>query len=83
MSSLSDKEGMESLKKNEEKLTHKFNTCITLLKDIEYVVKSNTSAWKNIYEQQKPSDYVLQVDERDAEEQLLVYLKLLHLMDYH
>ena len=38
MSSLSDKEVKESLKKNEEKLTLRFNTCLILMNSVEDVV---------------------------------------------
>ena len=37
---LNDKEVKESLKKNEEKLTLRFNTCLILMKDIKHVVRS-------------------------------------------
>ena len=32
----------KSLKDNENKMTQKFNTCLVLMKDIEYVVKNAT-----------------------------------------
>ena len=49
MLSLNEKEVKESLKMNEKKITSEFNTCLILLKDIESMVKSNTTIWKNIY----------------------------------
>ena len=66
--SLSDKEVKESLKKNEQKLTPKFNTFLIFLKDIQSVVKSNTTTWKNIYGLHKPSEFLVQVDDKDVEE---------------
>ena len=68
MPNVTDKEVKEYLKKNEKKLTPKFNTCLILLKDIESMVKSNTTTWKNIYRWHKPSDYVVQVDDKYVEE---------------
>lgn len=52
MPSLSDKEVKESMKKNEEKHTLKFNTCMILVNDIEHVVKTTTTTWKNVYKLQ-------------------------------
>ena len=49
MPSLSDKEVKESLKKNEETITLRFNTYLILLNDIEHVIKNATNTWKNIY----------------------------------
>lgn len=69
MSSLSEKEVKESLKKNEKKFTLKFNTCLILLKDIESLVKSNATTWKNIYGLHKSSDFVVQVDDKDGEDE--------------
>ena len=48
MLSLDDKDVKESLKKNEENLTLRFNTCHILLNDIEHVEKNATNPWKNI-----------------------------------
>ena len=48
MSSLSDKELKESMKKNEENITLKFNTCMILVHDIEHVVETATTTWKNV-----------------------------------
>ena len=59
MLSLSDKEVKESLKKNEEKLTLKFNTCMILINDIEHVVKNATNTWKSIYNLHKKSYFLL------------------------
>lgn len=67
MPNLSDKEVRESLKKNEKKLTPKFDALLILSKDIESVVKSSTIAWKNIYGLHKPSDNVVQIDDKDGE----------------
>ena len=49
MPSLSDKEVKESTKKNEEKLTLKFNTCMILVNGIEHVVTTTSTTWNNIH----------------------------------
>ena len=67
MPSLNNKEVKESLKKNEEKLTLKFNTCLGLMKDIDHVVKNATNTWKNIYLLHKPSDFPINVNDEDDE----------------
>ena len=69
MPNLSEKEVKESLKKNEEKFTLKFNTCMILLEDIEYVVKTTTTTWKSIYQLHQPSDFVVHVDDKDDEDE--------------
>ena len=38
----------KALKENEGKMTLKFNTCLILIKNIESIVKSATTTWKNI-----------------------------------
>ena len=68
MPSLNDKEVKESLKKNEEKITLRFNTCLILLNDIEHVVRNATNTWKNIYLLHKPSDFVVSVSEKDGDD---------------
>lgn len=69
MPSLSNKEVKESLKKNEEKFTLKFNTCMILMKYIEYVVKATTTTWKRIYKLYQPSDFIIHVDDKDDEDE--------------
>ena len=69
MLSLTDKEVKESLKKNEEKLTMRFNTCLILMKDIEHVVRNANNTWKNIYLLHKKSDFPILVDEKDEEDE--------------
>ena len=69
MSSLSDKEVKESLKKNEAKLTLRFNTCLILMNNIEDIVTTITKTWKNIYYLHKPSDFLVQVEEEEEEEE--------------
>ena len=54
---MKDAEINKSLKDNEDKMTPKFNTCLILMKDIEYVVRNATSTWKNIYHLHKPSEH--------------------------
>lgn len=66
--SITDTEIKESIKKNEENLTLKFNTCLILIKDIEHVVKNATNTWKNIYRLHKPSDFLVDVKDDDEEE---------------
>ena len=46
MPNLSEKEVKEFLKQNEKKFTLKLNTCMILLKDTEYVVKTTTTSRK-------------------------------------
>lgn len=65
MPSLDDKEVKESLNKNEEKLALRFNTCIILLNGIEHVIKNSTNTWKNIYLIHKPSDFVVNISNKD------------------
>lgn len=61
----------ESLKKNEDKMTLRFNTCLILIKDIEHVVKNATRMWKNIYHLHKYSGSPIEVkaDNSDDEEE--------------
>lgn len=68
MLSLSDKEVKDSMKKNEEKLSLKFNTCLVLIKDIESVVKTTTTTWKNIYNLHQLGDHVVHIDDKDDED---------------
>ena len=72
----SKKEIEESLKKNEKKFTLKLNTCMILLKDIEYVVKVTITTWKSIYKLHQPSDFVVHVDNKeDGDEEEDVEIK--------
>ena len=64
MLSLNDKEVKESLKKNEEKVTLRFNTFLVLLNDIEHIVRNVTNTWKNIYHLQKLSDFVVTISDK-------------------
>ncbi len=70
---ISDAEVKESLKKNEGKLTLKFNTYLILMKDIEYVVKNTTNILKKIYHLHKSSDFLVDVkandDDNDKDEE--------------
>ena len=65
MESLTDKEVKESLKKNKEKLTLRFNMCLVLMKDIEHVVKNTMNTWKNAYLLQKLSDFPINLNDVD------------------
>ena len=69
MLSLSDKEVKESVNKNEEKLTLRFNICLILLNNIEDVVTTTTKTWKKIYYLHKSSDFLVQVEENEEEEE--------------
>ena len=62
MMSLNDKEVKDSLKKNEEKITLRFNTCLILMNNIEDVVTTTTKTWRNIYCLHKPSEFPVQVE---------------------
>ena len=68
MLKLSDKEVNESLKKIEEKLTLRFNTCLILMKDIEHVVKNANNTWKNIYILHKQRDFIVNVSDKDEDD---------------
>ena len=68
MSSLDDKEVKESLKKNEENLTFRFNTCLVLLNDIEDVVRNAKNTWNNVYLLHKPSDFVVSVSDKEEDD---------------
>ena len=50
MQTLTNVEVNKALKENEGKMTLKFNTCLILIKNIESIVKSATTTWKNIYQ---------------------------------
>ena len=68
MLSLTDREVKESIKKNEEKLTLRFNTCLILMNDIEHVVRNATNTWKNIYLLHKLSDFVVHISDKEDDE---------------
>ena len=68
MPSLIDREVKESIKKNEEKLTLKFNTCIVLMKDIEHVVKNAKNTWKKVYLLHKMDDFSVTISEKDDDD---------------
>lgn len=68
MPNLDDKEVKESLKKNEENLTLRFNTCLILLKDIEHVVKNATNISKNVFLLQKLSDFVVSASDKEHDD---------------
>ena len=57
----------ESMKKNEDKMTLRFNTCLILLKDIEHVVKNTIGMWKNVYHLHKQSDFLVEVKDDDSD----------------
>ena len=55
MPNLKNAEVNKALKENEGKMTLRFNTCLILIKNIESIVKSSTTTWKNIYQLNEPS----------------------------
>ena len=65
MWSLNDKEVKGSLKRNEENITLRFNTCLVLLNDIEHIEKNATNTWKNIYHLHKLSDFLVHVSDKE------------------
>ena len=65
MSSLTDKEVKEYLKKNEENLTLRFNTCLVLLKEIQHVVKNATNTLKNVCLLHKTINFVISISDKD------------------
>ena len=55
----------KSLKDNENKMTLKFNTCLILIKDIEYVVRNAKNTWINAYHLHKPSEQPIEIKDDD------------------
>ena len=49
-------------------MTLKFNTCLVLMKDIEYVVKNATNIWRNVFHLQKPSEYPIEIKDDDDDD---------------
>ena len=45
------------------------NTCMILLKDIEYVVKEDTNTWKKMYKLHQPSDFFVHVNDKDDQDE--------------
>ena len=69
MPSVTDKEVKESIKRNEEKLTLKFDTCLVLMKYIEHVVKNAKNTWKRVYLLRKMDDSSVTVSEKDDDDE--------------
>ena len=69
MPSLSDKEVKESLKKNEERLTLWFNTCLILINEIKNVLRNDTNTWKNIYKLHNQIDFSINVSEKEDDDE--------------
>lgn len=67
--SIIDAEVKESLKKNEDKMILRFNTCLVLVKSIEHIVKSATETWKNVYHLHSPNDFPIIVNDDEEEEE--------------
>ena len=53
------------MKKNEEKMTIRFHTCLILIKDIEHVVRDATNMWKNIYLLHNPNEDPIEIKDYD------------------
>lgn len=62
---LTDSEVNKALKDIENKIILKFNTCLVLMKDIEYVVKNATNAWRNVFHLHKLSEYPIEIKDDD------------------
>ena len=45
----------------------KFNTCLLLMKDIEYVVRNITNTQRNVYHLQKPSEHPMEIKDDDED----------------
>ena len=67
--SILDVEVKQPLKKNEDKMTLKFNTYLILMKVIEHVVKDSTNTWKNVYHLHKPSYFLVDVKDDDDDDE--------------
>lgn len=68
MPTITDKEVKKSIKRNEEKLTLKFNTCLALMTDIEHIVKNATNTWKNVYLLHKMDDFSVTISKKDDDD---------------
>ena len=62
---MTDAEVTKALKDNENKMTLKFNTCLVLMKDIEYVVKNATNKWRNVFRLHKLSEHPDEIKDDD------------------
>ena len=49
-------------------MTLKFNTCLVLMKDIEYVVKNATNTWRNVFYLHKLSEYPVEIKDDDDDD---------------
>jgi hypothetical protein len=66
--SLSNAEVKDVMKKNEDKMTIRFHTCLILIKDIECIVKDAIEMWKGIYHLHKPSDHPVEIKDDGSDE---------------
>ena len=64
MPTVKGKEVKESIKRNGEKLTLKFNTCLVLMKNIENFVKNARNTWKNVYLLHKMDDFSVTISKK-------------------
>ena len=62
---LTNVEVNKASKENENKMTLKFNTCLVLMKDIEYVVRNATNTWRNVFHLCKLSEYLVEIKDDD------------------
>ena len=68
--SLIEPEVQKALKEHVKMMILKFNTCLILMKNVEWVVKSANDVWKDVYHLHKPSEDLVEIkdDESDKEE---------------
>ena len=62
---LTDVEVNKALKDHENKMTLKFNTCLVVMKDIEYVVRNSMNTWRNVFHLHKLSEYPIEIKDDD------------------
>lgn len=67
--SLTDAEVKEAMKKNEDKMTIRFHTCLILIKDIERIVKDAIDVWKGIYHLHKQSEEPIEIKDDDNDQE--------------
>lgn len=67
--SITNVEVKDSMKKNKENMTLRFNTCLILLKYTEHVVSNATNMWKNVYLFHKQSDFPIEVKDDDSDDE--------------
>ena len=56
------------MKKHEDKMTIRFQTCLILIKDIERIVKDAIDVWKGIYHLHKPYNHLVEIKDDDGDD---------------